>query len=50
MARRRQGCGAGHFVTGVVVLGLFVGTGAVTACTVPVRRDNGASTDRRPPQ
>jgi len=42
MARRRHKRRAGHLVSRVVVVGLFVGA-AVTACIVLVRRDIGAS-------
>jgi hypothetical protein len=38
MARRRNRFSGGPLLSGVVAVGLLVGTGAVTACTVPVRK------------
>ena len=44
MARLGHRRSASHLVSGVAVVGLFVGTGAVIACIVSVRRDIGVST------
>jgi hypothetical protein len=37
MSRRRQSSKAGPIVSGVLAMGLFVGTGAITGCSIPMR-------------